>query len=86
MITTTTEIQLFQALKDKLGENEAETMVGYLKDEMKQQFDSRKEIYATKEDMEKLRSGILTSVYGVGLVQLIAIISSVLGIVFFLSN
>lgn len=76
---------MFQALKNKLGENEAETMVGYLKDEMKQQLDFRKEIYATKEDLEKLRSGILTSVYGVGLVQLIAIISSVLGIVFFIN-
>ncbi|QEC54024.1 hypothetical protein EDD80_11483 [Anseongella ginsenosidimutans] len=85
MIATTREIQLFQALKNKLGENEAETMVGYLKDEMKQQLDFRKEIYATKEDLEKLRSGILTSVYGVGLVQLIAIISSVLGIVFFIN-
>lgn len=64
---------------------------------MEQRLDSKKEVFATKtdvellriatsKDMEKLRLGIMKSVYGVGLVQLVAIISSLLVIVTFLTK
>lgn len=80
----TSDIRLFQASEKRLGENEAETMITCLKEGMNHRFESGKEIFATKDDLGKLRSDIMRSVYGVGVVQLIAIISSVLAIVFFL--
>ena len=46
-----TEIQLFQILKAKLGEREAEQLVSYVKGEVKNEFENKKDILATKEDV-----------------------------------
>lgn len=45
------EIQSFQILKNKLGEKEAQTLVTVVQEEVKAEFDNRKEVLATKEDV-----------------------------------
>ena len=42
------EIQIFQALKIKLGEKESEVLVQFLQNEVKTEFENRKEGLATK--------------------------------------
>lgn len=74
------EIQLFQILKSKLGEKEAEELVLFVKNEVKAEFENRKEGLATKEDISSLHK----SMYILGLVQFLAIVGSVLMIVNFM--
>ena len=81
------EIQLFQILKNKLGEKEAEELVTFVKTEVKTEFENRKEILATKEDitnvkedLANVRADLIKSIYLVGLVQFLAIVGSVLAI------
>lgn len=75
-----TEIQLFQILRNKLGEKEAQTLVTFVKEEVKAEFDNRREVLATKEDIVNMHK----SIYVVGLVQFLAIVGSVLLIVNFM--
>ncbi|NTE00089.1 hypothetical protein G6M26_31495 [Agrobacterium tumefaciens] len=75
-----TEIQLFQILKAKLGEQEAEQLVSFVKAEGKSEFDNKREILATKEDIANMQK----TIYVVGLIQFLAIIGSVIGIVNFM--
>ncbi|TCO30980.1 hypothetical protein EV200_101426 [Pedobacter psychrotolerans] len=72
-----TEIQLFQILKAKLGEHEAEQLVSFVKAEVKSEFNNKREILATKEDIANMQK----TIYFVGLIQFLAIIGSVIGIV-----
>ncbi|WP_293784882.1 hypothetical protein [uncultured Pedobacter sp.] len=75
-----TEIQLFQILKAKLGEQEAEQLVSFVKAEVKSEFDNKREVLATKEDIANMQK----TIYVVGLIQFLAIIGSVIGIVNFM--
>ena len=86
-----TEIQLFQILKMKLGEREAEELVSFVKEEVRTEFDNKKEILATKEDIANTKEYILQvkselskSIYLVGLIQFLAIVASVIGIINFM--
>ncbi|WP_293308783.1 hypothetical protein [Pedobacter sp. UBA5917] len=54
-----TEIQLFQILKAKLGEQEAEQLVSYVKTEVKSEFDNKREVLATKEDLANSKADII---------------------------
>ncbi|HXI00647.1 MAG TPA: hypothetical protein VNI52_10300 [Sphingobacteriaceae bacterium] len=74
------EIQLFPILKAKLGEKEAEELVTFVKSEVKAEFENRKEVLATKEDIANVHK----SIYIVGLVQFLAIVGSVIAIVNFM--
>lgn len=75
-----TEIQLFQILKSKLGEQEAEQLVDFVRTEVKAEFDNRREILATKDDLANMQK----SIYVVGLIQFLAITGSVIGILSFM--
>ncbi|WP_025143254.1 hypothetical protein [Pedobacter jeongneungensis] len=75
-----TEIQLFQILKAKLGEQEAGQLVSFLKGEVKYEFDNKRDVLATKEDIASMQK----TIYVVGLIQFLAIIGSVIGIVNFM--
>ncbi len=79
-VMSVSEIQLFQILKNKLGEKEAEELVAFVKAEVKTEFENRKEILATKEDVANMQK----SIYIVGVVQFMAIIGSVLLIINFM--
>ena len=48
------EINLYNALKSSLGENQAQTIVENLKEQIKSEIDNRKDVLATKEDVAKL--------------------------------
>ena len=72
------EIQLFQALKIKLGEKEAEELVQFVKSEVKDQFDGKKDFFASKEDLANTKSDLIKTIYFVGLTQFLAIVGSVL--------
>ena len=75
-----TEIQLFQILKSKLGEQEAEHLVDFVRTEVKAEFDSRREILATKDDLANMQK----SIYVVSLIQFLAITGSIIGILSFM--
>lgn len=93
-----TEIQLFQILKNKLGEKEAQTLVTFVQEEVKAELNREKDVLATKqdvfgvkediyilkEDLANVKSDLLRTVYMVGLVQFLAIVASVLMIVNFM--
>ncbi len=86
-----TEIQLFQILKAKLGEKEAEQLVSFVKDEVKAEFENKRELLVTKEDIANTKEYILQvkselskSIYLVGLIQFLAIVGSVIGIINFM--
>ena len=53
-----TEIQPFQILKAKLGEQEAEQLVSFVKAEVKSEFDNKREVLATKEDIASIQKTI----------------------------
>jgi hypothetical protein len=82
-----TEIQLFQILKAKLGGKEAEELVSFFKDEVKSEFENKREVLATKEDIANTKEYILQvkpelskSIYLVGLIQFLAIVGAVLAL------
>ncbi len=51
----TSEIQLFQILKQKLGEKEAEALVEFVDSKLKENNESNLKVLATKEDIANLR-------------------------------
>lgn len=53
-----TDIQLFNALKKKLGEQEAEQLVGFVKTQIHQDIQEQLPYIATKEDIAKLETKI----------------------------
>jgi hypothetical protein len=52
---TVTTLQLFQILKEKLGEHQAETLITYVDTRVHNEFEEHKEHLATKEDIAILR-------------------------------
>lgn len=57
---TITEIQLFNVLKKKLGEQEAEQLVGFVQSEIKEEVKRKSEILATKEDLIEAKGSLET--------------------------
>lgn len=54
-----TEMQLFQILKAKLGEQEAEELVSFVKTELKAEYENKREVLATKEDLANSKADII---------------------------
>ena len=74
------EIQLYNALKTKLGDAEAQQLVDFVKSEVTSEFNNRKDTFLNKDD----KVDIMRSIYIVGIVQFIAIVGSVLAIMNFI--
>lgn len=74
------EIQLYNALKTRLGDNEAQQLVDFVKSEVASEFKTRRDTFLTKED----KIDIMRSIYIVGIVQFLAIVGSVLAIMSFM--
>ena len=70
------EISLYKALSDKIGDNEAQLLVEGIKQEVKSEFENQKAVFLTKDD----KVDIMRSIYIVGLVQFLAIVTAVIGI------
>ncbi len=49
------DIQLFQILKEKVGEQEAKTITEYIETKIEKHFELKKDILATKQDINALR-------------------------------
>lgn len=75
-----TEIQLFNILKNKLGETEAQSLVEYVQKQVEDEIEVRKDIFLTKDD----KVDIMRTIYLVGVVQFLAIVGSVILIVNFM--
>ena len=56
------EITLFNTLKLKLGEKEAQVVVEGIKGAVKEEFDNKKELLATKEDIANLRGELKSEI------------------------
>ncbi len=81
MEITTTDIQLFQILKQKLGEKEAEALVSFVDNKIKESNDTNLKGLATKEDISRLEIKISESkvetlrwVFGFFIVLMLAIL------------
>ena len=59
------EIQLYNALKTKLGDAEAQQLVDFVKSEVTSEFNNRKDTFLNKDD----KVDIMRSIYIVGIVQ-----------------
>lgn len=51
-----TGLQVFQILKGKIGEREAEAFVSYIDENRREMIKEFREIFATKEDLAALRT------------------------------
>lgn len=68
------EIQLFTALKLKLGEEQAQQLVEFVKTEVKDEFEAKANQFATKEDLANTKVEIIRWVFGFFIVMIIAIL------------
>lgn len=50
------EIELYEILKEKIGDKEAKILVEYIEAKVEKRFEDKKEILATKLDIEELRT------------------------------
>lgn len=66
------DIQLFKSLKTKLGENEAEELVTFVKQEIMESLQHKTNQLASKEDLAKTESKILLWNFGFWVAQLAA--------------
>ena len=76
------EIELYEILKSKIGEKEAKTLVYYIEAKVDKKFDEKKDILATKEDInilkveiEKTRSDIIKWMFLFWIGQLASLIA-----------
>lgn len=49
------EVELFQILKDKVGEQEAKTITEYIETKVEKQFELKKEVLASKQDIADIK-------------------------------
>lgn len=71
------EITLFNTLKAKLGEQEAQTVVEGIKQAVKEEFENKKDVLATKTDVERINAQLLIVKWMLGVV-LAGIVSLIL--------
>ena len=69
------EIQLFQILKDKLGEKGAQNLNEFVETKVEKEFDSKKDSLATKEDLANVRSDVIKWMFIFWVGQLAAMIA-----------
>ena len=62
------EITLFNSLKTKLGEHEAQMVVEGIKSTVMETFNTKKEMLATKTDIQKLQAELLVLKWMLGFV------------------
>ena len=73
---TVGEIELYETLRSRLGDKEAQTLVSFIKAETKSSFDQQKGVFLTKDD----KVDLMRAIYLVGVGQFVAIVASVLAI------
>jgi hypothetical protein len=53
------EIELYEILKEKIGEKEAKTLVEYIEAKVEKKLQEKKDTLATKEDLANLKAEII---------------------------
>ena len=80
------EIKLYELLKTRIGEKEAEAFLQILEAKVDKKFDEKKNELATKDDVSNLRAELLKTIYLTSLGQLLAIIASVVSLIIVLKK
>ena len=91
------ELRLYELLKNRIGEKEAEALVHVLEEKMENKFDQRKQELALKEDVSSLRilmkedvsnlrTELLRTIYLTSIGQLLAIVASVVSLILVLKK
>ena len=88
------EIELYKALRSKLGDAEAQELVSFIKSEINDEFMDCKKVFLTKEDkvdimkaLKEDKADIMRAFFLGGLLQYLVMIASLLGIIsFFLKH
>lgn len=87
------QIQLYELLKNKIGDKEAEAFVHIIEEKMEAKIDQRKNELATKEDISllkesnsALRAELLRTIYLTSMGQLLAVIASVVSLILVLKK
>lgn len=80
------EIKLYELLKTRIGDKEAEAFIQILEERVYKKFEERKSEFATKEDVSNLRAELLRTIYLTSLGQLITIIASVVSLILILKK
>lgn len=93
------DIQLYELLKAKIGDKEADAFVQILEHRVDKQFEDKAQIFkddirslkeyidkvfATKEDLARIEVKLVRSIYIVGLIQYLAMLASLIAIIKFL--
>ncbi|WP_304064312.1 hypothetical protein [Pedobacter glucosidilyticus] len=76
------EIQLYQILKAKIGDKEAEELVSCVKSEVNKEFETKKDTLAIKVDLANMKSEIIKWMFILWIGQ----ITITLGIIFAFIN
>ena len=81
------EIKLYNLLRAKVGEEQAQTLLEHIHLSIKEEFESKKDNFASKEDLTRevsnLRADLLRTIYLVGIIQPVGIIGPVIAIIKF---
>ena len=56
---TVTAIDLYNILRTKIGEKEAKTLVEFVESNVDQKFDDKKDIIATKSDLQAIKAEMI---------------------------
>ena len=68
-------IEMYNILKGKLGENEAQALTEYVESKVEKTFDKEKDVLATKVDLAETKSEIIKWMFIFWIGQLAAIIA-----------
>ncbi|HYE56373.1 MAG TPA: hypothetical protein VD996_16100 [Chitinophagaceae bacterium] len=87
------DIKMYERLRHTLGEEQTQDLIAFIKSEVNSEFMDCKEVFLTKEDkvdliqlMKQDKIELLRTIYIVGVVQFLAIVSAVIGILSFMLN
>lgn len=56
------EIELYEILKEKVGERGAKTLVEYIEAKVEKKFEKKKDLLATKEDLANLKRELMVQI------------------------
>lgn len=77
---STLELRVYEIFKAKLGNKEAETVMEFIDAKAEEKISHKKDVFLTKDD----KVDIIKSIYTVNIIQFIATIASLIGILKFL--
>ncbi len=77
------ELKVYDILKQKFGEKEAEAVIEYFEEKAEQKYLQKKDVLSTKEDLYQLENRLVKQMYWINIVQFLATIGSILAIIKF---